>query len=129
MKRSVKILAVALVAVILCMSLVACGKRLSGTYEAVATSEGIGGWLGDTLNSGVEYTFKGSKVIIEVTLFGEVETYEGKYSIEDDKITFEFEAEDSKEADEVKKYSGTFDFEEKDNGDIKIGLISYEKQD
>ena len=119
MKRSVKILAVALVAVILCMSLAACGKRLSGTYEAVVTSEGIGGWLGDALNSGVEYTFKGSKVIIEVTLFGEVETYEGKYSIEDDKITFEFEGEDAED------FSGTETFRELENGNIEIGGVEY----
>ena len=119
MKRSVKILAVALVAVILCMSLAACGKRLSGTYEAVATSEGIGGWLGDALNSGVEYTFKGSKVIIEVTLFGEVETYEGKYSIEDDKITFEFEDEDAED------FAGTETFKELENGNIEIGGVEY----
>lgn len=118
MKKSVRIIAIALVAVMLCLSLVSCGKKLSGTYSAIV------------LGSGAEYEFKGSKVEITVKAVGiVVAEVEGKYSIDDDKITFEFETEDSKEADEVKKYSGTFDFEEKDNGDIKIGLITYEKQD
>lgn len=119
MKRSVKILAVALVAVILCMSLTACGKRLSGTYEPAAASDGLGEILGDALNSGVEYTFKGSKVIIEVTLFGQVETYEGKYSIDDDKITFEFEDEDAED------FAGTQTFKELDNGNVEIGGVEY----
>ena len=112
-------MAFALVAVILCMSLTACGKMLSGTYEPVATSEGVGGWLGDALNSGVEYTFKGTKVIVEITLFGEVETYEGKYSIEDDKITFEFEDEDAED------FAGTKTFKELENGNIEIGGVEY----
>ena len=115
MKRSVKLLAFALVAVILCMSLTACGKRLSGTYESVAASEGIGGIIGDALNTSVEYTFKGNKVTIEVTLFGEVETYEGEYSIKDDKITFEFEDEDAE------GFAGTETFKELENGNIEIG--------
>ena len=119
MKKTVRILAFALVAVILCMSLTACGKMLNGTYEPVSTSEGVGGWLGDALNSGVEYTFKGTKVIVEITLFGEVETYEGKYSIEDDTITFEFEDEDAED------FAGTKTFKELENGNIEIGGVEY----
>ena len=121
MKKSIRILAVALVAIMLCISLVSCGKKLNGTYEAVVASEGLGGILGDALNSGVEYTFKGSKVTIEVTVLGKVETFEGKYSIKDDKITFTFEDAEAEE------YSGTETFEELDNGNVKIGGLEYKK--
>ena len=121
MKKSIRILAVALVAIMLCISLVSCGKKLNGTYEAVVASEGLGGILGDALNSGVEYTFKGIKVTIEVTVLGKVETFEGKYSIKDDKITFTFEDADAEE------YSGTETFEELDNGNVKIGGLEYKK--
>ena len=109
MKKSIRIIAVALVAVMLCLSLVACGKKLSGTYSA------------EILGSGAEYEFKGSKVTITVKALGaEIGSAEGKYSIKDDKITFEFDSDD----DDVKEYSGTFDFEETDDG-IKIGIVEY----
>ncbi len=121
MKKSIRIIAVALVAVMLCLSLAACGKKLSGTYEPAATSGGILGGIADALNTGVEYTFKGSKVTIEVTLAGNVTTFEGKYSIDDDKITFEFEDEDAK------TYAGTQTFEELDSGNIKIGGVEYKE--
>ncbi|MBR6680957.1 MAG: hypothetical protein IKL59_06815 [Clostridia bacterium] len=118
MKKSVRIVALALVAVMLCFALVSCGKKLNGTYSAVIAG------------SGAEYEFKGSKVTITVKALGTVVAeVEGKYSIDDDKITFEFESEDSKESDKVKTYNGTFDFEETDDGDIKIGIITYKKQD
>ena len=119
MKKSIRILAVALVAVMLCMTLASCGKKLSGTYEPDTGS--ILGGIGDTLNTGVEYTFSGSKVTIEVTLLGKVETFEGKYSIKDDKITFEFEDEDAED------YNETVTFEELDDGNIKLGGIEYKK--
>ena len=118
MKKSVRIVALALVAVMLCFALVSCGKKLNGTYSAIIAG------------SGAEYEFKGSKVTITVKALGTVVAeVEGKYSIDDDKITFEFESEDSKESDKVKTYNGTFDFEETDDGDIKIGIITYKKQD
>lgn len=113
MKRSIRILAIAMVAIMLCLTLVSCGKKLSGTYSA------------EIFGSGAEYEFKGSKVTITVKALGtEVATAEGKYSIDDDKITFEFESDDE----DVKEYSGTFDFEEKEDS-IKIGIIEYEKKD
>ena len=123
MKMTIRIIALAMVSLILCLALASCGKTLSGTYEAVATSEGILGAIADAVNTGVKYTFSGSKVTIETTLLGSVKTFEGKYSIDDDKITFTFEDEDAEE------YSGTQTFEELENGDIKIGIITYEKED
>jgi hypothetical protein len=95
-------------------SLAACGKRISGTYSA------------EIAGSGAEFKFSGSKVTITTKVFGSVvSTSEGEYSIKDDKITFEFEKEDS---DDVKKYNGTFDFEKKDDS-IKIGVVTYDKND
>ena len=121
MKRSVKILALVMATLMLCLSLAACGKKLSGEYELDATIAG----------SGVvtTYAFKGSKVTItlETKVLGSVTNtveIEGKYSIDDDKITFEFEDED----DDAKKYNGEFDFKETDDG-IKIGLLEYKKVD
>ncbi len=112
MKKSIRIIAAALVAVILCLSLAACGKTLSGTYSA------------EILGSGATYEFKGSKVTITVKALGaELASVEGKYSIKDDKITFEFDSDDE----DIKDYSGTFDFEETDDG-IKIGLVEYTKK-
>ncbi len=112
MKKSIKILALALVAVMLCLSLAACGKKLSGTYSAEA------------LGTGATYEFKGSKVTIAVKALGaEIASVEGKYSIKDDKITFEFDSDNE----DVEKYDGTFDFEETDDG-IKIGIVEYKKK-
>ncbi len=127
MKKSVKILALALVAVMLCLSLTACGKKLSGTYEPIVGKEGglldqIAGAVADATNSGVTYTFSGSKVTIETTVLGNVETFEGEYSIKDEKITFTFEDEDAKD------YSDTFTFEELDDGNIKIAGVEYKKK-
>ncbi|MBQ9085561.1 MAG: hypothetical protein IJY47_00065 [Clostridia bacterium] len=113
MKKSVRILAVLMVALMLCLTLASCGKKLSGKYSAEA------------LGSGATYEFKGSKVTITVKVLGaEVGSAEGTYEIKDDKITFTFESED----DDVKKYDGTFDFEEKEDS-IKIGVLEYEKKD
>ena len=121
MKRSVKVLALVMVALMLCLALTACGKKLSGEYVLDATIAGSG--------AVTTYAFSGSKVTItvETKLLGSItDTFEveGKYSIEDDKITFEFEDED----DGAKKYNGSFDFAETETG-IKIGLLEYKKAD
>lgn len=117
MKKSIKIVALALVAVMLCLSLVACGKKLSGTYEAQ-----IGG---DLLGYTASYKFSGSKVEVTktATVLGQKKdtTFDGKYEIKDDEITFTFETSD----DDIK--SGTFTFEETEDG-IKIGLVEYKKK-
>lgn len=114
MKKSIRIMSIMLVAVILCMSLAACGKKLSGKYSAEIPVVG-----------GVAFTFKGSKVTIAITALGsQIASVEGKYSIKDDKITFTFESDEE----EVKAYNGTFDFAETEKG-IKIGLVEYKKAD
>ncbi len=107
MKKSLKVLALVMTAVILCLALASCGKTLSGTY----TMEALG--------TGAEMEFKGSKVTITLKVLGKAgDPVEGKYSIDDDKITFEFESEDK----DVKAYDGTFDFEEGEDY-IKIGTF------
>lgn len=117
MKRSIRIIAVALVAVMLCLTLVACGKKLSGTYEAE-----IGG---DILGYTATYEFSGSKVTATKTasVLGAKEstTFEGTYEIKDDEITLDFDKDD----DDIK--GGTFAFEETEDG-IKIGLVEYKKK-
>ena len=108
-----KIIALALVAVMLTMTLASCGAKLSGTYSA------------ETLGTGVVYEFKGSKVTITVKALGmDLGSAEGKYSIKKDKITFTFESDDE----DVKKYDGTFDFEKGDDY-IKIGVLTYKAED
>ena len=115
MKKSVRILALVLVAVMLCVAFAGCGKKLKGKYS---NAEGM-------LASGATYEFKGSNVTITVKLLGAVvATVEGTYSIEDDQITFEF----GEEEDDVKEYNGTFTFAETEKG-IKIGMFEYEKID
>ena len=114
MKRNVRIIALVLVAAMVCVCFVSCGKKLSGKY----TMEAFG--------TGATLVFKGSKVTLSIKAVGvELSSIEGKYSIKDGKITMEF----SSEEDEAKKYNGTFDFEETDDG-IKIGTIgSFKKVD
>ena len=112
MKKTVRLIALAMVAVMLCLALAACGKTISGKYSAEA------------LGTGATYDFKGSKVTVTYKALGtEVYSVECKYEIKDDKITFTFESED----DDVKAYNGTFDFEEGENY-IKVGLTKYEKK-
>ncbi len=106
-KRSVRILAVAMVAVILCLALVSCGKTLSGKYEATI------------LGSGIELEFDGKKVTYTAKVLGaEAASVEGTYEIKDDKITLSFDDEDK----DAKIKAGTYDFEEGEDY-IKIGEI------
>lgn len=125
MKKSVRIIAVALVAIMLCMALVSCGKKLSGTYEAEV----------DLLlvSYNVSMKFAGNKVTITETadaiLTEAKETvYEGSYEInklENGKMEITLDLEN--EGAIIK--SGTFDFAETDDGDIKLEGVTYKKQD
>ena len=105
MKKSVRILAIAMVAVMLCLTLVSCGKTLSGKYEATV------------LGSGIELEFDGKKVTYTAKVLGaDAASIEGTYEIKDDKITLSFDSEDAE------KLDGTFDFEEGEDY-IKIGAL------
>lgn len=111
-KNIIRVSALALVIVMLTAVLASCGGP-SGTYESA-----------EVIGSGLSYTFKGSKVTIKVKLLGTVTSFEGKYKIDGEEITFTFEDED----DGADKYSGTMTFEQGDDY-IKIGGVKYTKAD
>ena len=113
MKKSMRILAVVMVAIMLCLTLASCGKKLSGTYKTL----------------GCEMTFDGKKVSVE--LLGAV-TLDGTYEIKDDKISFDFTGVDEEDQEKYKdildELTSDADFEEGD-GYIKIDGVKYEKAD
>lgn len=109
-----KFLCVALV-VVMMLSLVACGNKLSGTYK----SEGL-------LESYVSYTFKGSKVTVDTYVVGsKVLTVTGTYKIDGDEITLTYDSKDAEGNKDV--VSGTQTFE-KGDGYIKIGILKLNKE-
>lgn len=108
-KNIIRVSALALVIIMLTAVLASCGGP-SGTYEA------------EVLGQKLSYTFKGSKVTIKLTLLGTVTSFEGKYKVDGDEITFTFEDDDAEE------YSGTKTFEQGDDY-IKIGTFKYTKVD
>ena len=123
MKKSIRIIAVAVAAIVLCMSLVSCGlfgKKLDGKFQNESGT--------------VTYEFDGKNVKITAPkaslsgiLSGEKEVFEGTYEIDGDKITITLVDKDGEELDDDESaYDGTYDFEEKSNGDIVIGNTEYE---
>lgn len=115
MKKTIKIVAVAMVAVMLCLCLASCGKTLSGEY-----------YFGDksVTKTYTTYTFNGSSVKVESYVLGNkvgADSFEGKYSIKDDEITFTYKDD----AGEEKTLTQTF--EELEDGSIKIGVVTYKK--
>ena len=120
MKKFVSILSLALVVVMLCATLVACGTTLSGTYEADLSAFGTG--VKQTLE------FSGSDVTMTVSasILGQSEskTFEGTYEItekDDGTMTIKFDfGEDAEEAD--MSGEGALEIGE---GYIKIDGIKY----
>ena len=125
MKKTLKIMALVMAALMLCLALTSCGKKLSGKYKGEI----------DVLVASYEvvYEFKGNNVTVTRQLksvLGNADPVEikGTYEITeaadgDLQITFEYEKDD----DEVVK-GGTFDFEEGEDY-IKIGVAKYSKVD
>jgi len=113
MKNLKKVLALVLCVCMLLTLLVGCGgKKLSGKYSA------------EVLESGVSYSFSGSKVTITLKALGNIiHTVEGKYEINEDQITFSFPSGEENAED----YVGTKSFAEGEDY-IKIGGITYTKQ-
>lgn len=108
-----KILCGVLVVVML-LSLVACGSKLSGTYSAKNV-------VGE-----VSYTFSGSKVVVKTFALGvKVLELEGTYEIKGDEITITYSSDDAKKDENV--VSGTQKFE-KGKDYIMIGSLKLEKQ-
>lgn len=120
-KLSKKVLALALVAIMMLGCLAGCGKKISGSYEAKLE------FLGQSWN--VTYTFSGKKVeaVSKVTILGNVknEISTGTYEIIEAadgslEITFDFE----EETDLFKDSTYTFVQEE---SYIQIGDSQYSK--
>lgn len=142
MKKFVRIMAFAMMLTLLCTAFVSCGKKLSGEYEMELADETAGGLegilgnlgdaLGDALDTSASLIFDGSKVTYKATVLGQSAEWEGTYSIDDDKITFDFVDEEEVTNDDLKDVladiNGTFDFVE-DGDKIKIDGITYVKKD
>jgi uncharacterized lipoprotein YehR (DUF1307 family) len=122
MKRILSIVLAVAVLATMCLSLAACGKKLSGKYSA------------DVFGTGTTMTFDGKNVKIgfTVTLLGEVASVDATYKIKGDTITFDFADEDEVTNNAAKKVIESLEeavsFEEgKDY--IKINGVKYEKVD
>ena len=117
MKKSVRILAVVMAALMLCLCLASCGKKLSGTYVYEESDS-------------LKLTFKGNKVTFTISFMGESADIEGTYEIKDDKITFDFTGADDEDgllSSMVDEMSEALDFE-KGNGYIMIDGEKYVKE-
>lgn len=122
MKKIFSILLATVLAVGCIFSLASCVLAvgpvtvISGSYEAdIAIAE-------------VEYEFNPlGKVVLTVDpILGDDKVYEGKYKVEDGKITLTFEDDDAD------IYEGTFDFSEgEEDGEkyIKMGIVKYTLED
>ena len=115
MKKTVRIVAIAIVAVMLCLCLASCGKTLSGEY-----------YMGDknTTKTYTTYTFSGSKVTVESYVLGSKvgdDSFEGKYEIKGDEMKITYENSKG----ETETITRTF--EELEDGSIKIGIVTYKK--
>ena len=99
------VLALVMVAAMLCCVLASCGSTLKGTYSA------------EVLGTGVEMTFEGKNVTITLKALGmEVGSSTGTYKIADDKITLTFEGDNDK----VNAYNGN---EANKDKQIKLGNL------
>ena len=126
MKKTLRIVSIALVIIIVGTMLASCSKMLMGTYSSSGSVLGLAG-------AKVSYTFSGSKVTITVTteILGSTSTseYKGTYEIAKatdgtENITLKFEGDGS-------SYSGTYSFDDgkDDTGAfIKIGGSTYYKK-
>ena len=111
MKKFVSALSLVLLAAILGVTLVSCG--MSGAYKSA-----------EFLGSYTKYTFKGSKVTVDIYMLGEKsdESFTGRFKIKDEDITFTW-----KNADGERK-TATYSFKQIDENTVKIGGISYTKE-
>ncbi|MBE6595764.1 MAG: hypothetical protein E7644_08200 [Ruminococcaceae bacterium] len=116
MKNVVRVMSVMLVVAMLAVTLVACGGVPSGTYVNGDTS---------LTNTYTQYEFKGSKVTFTSYALGkkvEAASFEGKYKVDGDEITFTWEDSEGKEQ------SNTVTYAENEDGSLEIGPITYKKK-
>ena len=122
MKNLKKFVALVMITVLFCMTMVACGNKISGTYSATGDLFGVAG-------STTTYKFSGSKVTVSVSAsvlgFEKNDSFEGKYEIIEEEgkqyIVFTFGEDDAD------SYDGKFSFAKTENG-IKIAGVEYKKQ-
>ncbi len=110
MKKTIRILALVMVAAMLCCVLASCGNTLKGTYK----TDGVFG-IGE-----VSYTFDGNKFTYVAGVGALALTLHGTYEIKDDQITLTLD--DGEE--DSKSITGTHKFE-KGEDYIKIGGATY----
>ncbi len=112
MKKTLRIVALAMVAIMLCVTLASCAKTLSGEYRSA-----------EAFGSYTSISFKGNKITYNSYVLGnkvEAASYEGTYKIDGNEITITTgEGEDKK--------NETLTFEEFEDGSIKIGMVTYNK--
>lgn len=130
MKTMTRVMAVALVAVVMCMVLASCGNTISGTYSATYESEGFFGLGAGSYTT--TYEFKGKDVVmtVEATVGGKTTTTttNGTYTIEDDQIIFTWDkdVETNANGDTVTS-TNKYEFSKGDNF-IYIGDQKYDKK-
>ena len=122
MKKSIRILALSMVAVMLCLCLASCGNTLKGEYESKLGALGLIRKTREFDGDNVTVTYWVSDLAVS--------TVEGTYTIDDDKITFDFVDEsgvDHKDAREfLETLKGELSFE-KGKDYVKIGGVEYTK--
>lgn len=118
MKNFVRVMSVMLVVAMLAVTLVACGGVPSGTYVDVN---------GDTeyTKTYTQYEFKGSKVVFTSYVGGnkvEAISFEGKYKVDGDEITFTWKNAEGEEK------TNTVIYAENEDGSLTIGPLTYKKK-
>ncbi len=90
MKTMTRVVAVALVAVVMCMMLASCGTTLNGKYSATYESDGFFGFGKGSYTTTYEFKGKNVVMIVEATVGGKTTqtTTNGTYVIEEDHIIF-----------------------------------------
>ncbi len=130
MKTMTKVVAVALVAVIMCMMLASCGNTISGSYFRTYENEGLFGWGAGSYTTTFEFSGKKVTKITDATIGSKTETktQTGTYELTDDgKIVFTWDkdVETSDGQSSVSKETYSFD---KGDGFILIDGNKYEKK-
>ena len=128
MKTMTRVVAVALVAVMMCMVLASCGNTISGKYEAEKEINMV------IFKTTVKYSyeFKGKDVTLTTSWTTGSETtsktQSGTYEINEDKITITWtqDVETGEDGDGTVK-SGTYEFSKGDDfiyiGDLKLNKV------
>ena len=129
MKTMTRVVAVALVAVMMCMVLASCGSTISGTYSATYESEGFFGLGAGSYTT--TYEFKGKNVsrTDDVTVGSKTttSTVTGTYEIQDDKIVITWDKDIETGEGQASTTKSTFSFA-KGDGFVLIDGRQYDKK-